>query len=88
MEQKNNHLRDIKPGNGWKRIGGAVYERCDGLRIHMLGLVKLPNGTLIDESSHYQHAANIIKINGGNRKRGLMAWASELERNVADKAGG
>lgn len=46
----------------------------------MLGLAKLPDGKLIDDHSafEYQRVAKAVRINGGNRKRGLMAWAASL----------
>lgn len=70
----------MRPGPGWKRLSGAVYERNDGLRMHMLGLVRLPSGKLIDQfaPTQYQQVDKLVMINGGNRKRGLMAWAASL----------
>lgn len=71
----------IKPGNGWRRIGAVVYEkRPGGIKLHMQGIVKLIDGSIIHDTSppHYYIVAKLIKANGGNRKRGLMAWANTL----------
>lgn len=69
--------RVIRPGDGWKHLAGPVYEHRNGTRIHMLGLVKLLNGEFINENKYPESvaAARMIRINGGNRRRGLMAWA-------------
>jgi len=68
------------PGNGWKRIAGAVYERNDGLRLHMLGCCRLPSSKSVVgyDAENYYLQNKLIAINGGNRKRGLMAWAATL----------
>lgn len=69
--------RVMRPGNGWKHIFGPVYEHKSGARIHMLGYVRLPNGEYLSDTKfpESQYAARFIRINGGNKKRGLMAWA-------------
>lgn len=69
--------RVIRPGNGWQHLAGPVYEHRNGSRVHMLGLVQLPNGEIINEHKYPEcvDAARMIRINGGNRRRGLMAWA-------------
>jgi len=43
----------------------------------MLGLVKRPNGETIYAHKYPESlvAARMIRINGGNRRRGLMAFA-------------
>lgn len=68
---------NIKPGAGWRHLYGAVYEHQNGMRIHLMGFVKLPNGKFLDANKYPDSAAadRMIKINGGNRKRGLMSWA-------------
>lgn len=78
--------RFIKPGPGWHHIGGPVYEHDNGARVHVAGLVKLPNGEFLSDSKwpECQGAARMIRACGGNRKRGLMAWAMDyLIRNQA-----
>lgn len=69
--------RVIRPGPGWRHLGGAVYEHNGGIRVHMLGFVKLKNGKSLSASQwpESQDVARMIQINGGNRRRGLMAWA-------------
>jgi hypothetical protein len=67
----------MKPGLGWKHVGGAVFDNSDGTRVHVMGLCRLPNGELVNgmlwpESRKLDQS---VRINGGNRKRGAMAWA-------------
>lgn len=69
--------RVIRPGSGWRHIAGPVYEHSNGTRVHIGGFVRLPNGDFLNDSKwpECQDAARMIRINGGNRRRGLMAWA-------------
>lgn len=71
---------NYKPGQGWKFLGSGVYEYLDGRRLHVLGLCKLPDGRHVSAtaSEGYLLSIRMIRINGGNRKRGLMAWARQL----------
>lgn len=85
-------VEKLKPGPGWHHIAGAVYENRDGLRIHLLGLARLPDGRVLDANgSEFFRAERFIQINGGNRKRGLMAWAAHsgatasVPRDLVDK---
>ena len=70
----------IRPGHGWKHAGGSVYDHNSGLRLHLLGLCRLPSGELMEDrdSAQYRLLSRLIRINGGNRKRGMMAWAMNL----------
>lgn len=70
-----------KPGHGWTNIG-PVWDHVSGIRIHLGGLVQLPGEDVI-YASHWPmvkrwnlHAL----ICGGNRKRGLMTYAMELNQ--------
>ena len=63
-----------KPGPGWKHLAGAVYENATGTRIHLHGLCRLPDGTFFNDAMEFMR---YIRIAGGNRKRGLMAWATK-----------
>ena len=69
--------RVIRPGAGWRHIAGPVYEHSNGTRVHVGGLVKLPNGSFLSDSKWPEciDAHRMIRANGGNRRRGLMAWA-------------
>lgn len=69
--------RVMRPGNGWKHIGGAVWEHTSKTRIHLLGMMRLPSGEFISAATypHWEALHRMIRINGGNRKRGLMALA-------------
>lgn len=75
--------RVMRPGNGWKHLGGGVYEHSNGIRMHMLGYIKLPNGDFLSSSTWPDSnvAARMIMINGGNRRRGLMAWAMAMTQS-------
>jgi len=69
----------MRPGNGWKHVGGSVFER-NGYRVHGLDMCRLPDGSFVSGNS-WPECKNLdlaIRINGGNRKRGLMAWANGL----------
>ena len=70
----------LRPGVGWKRVTGAVYTRADGLKLHLLGFCKLPGASNVhgDSAEAYYLQNKLIKINGGSRKRGLMAWAATV----------
>lgn len=65
----------MKPGPGWKHLGDAVYGHENGTRIHVGGLVRKPDGTIVslNSISEGREGWKQIKINGGNRKRGMMA---------------
>ena len=71
--------RVMRPGNGWRHLAGTVYERNDGLRVHLGGLIRFPDGQYLSGNtwpeSREMHLA--IRING-NRKRGIMAWANSV----------
>ena len=72
--------KKYKPGNGWRAIGSCVWENKDGTRVHMLGLIRLNNGVYFKANQWLDsiEAHRMIKINGGNRRRGLLAWAARL----------
>ena len=74
------HTKAMRPGPGWKPISGSVYAHISGARVHLGGFVKLPDGRFLNENKwpECMDASMLIKINGGNRKRGLMAWALML----------
>ena len=68
---------NLRPGKGWKQLCGAVYEHNSGIRIHMLGLIRLPHGNILYATRWplIEELCTLIKINGNNRKRGLMTLA-------------
>lgn len=67
----------IHPGAGWKHLAGAVWEHKNGIRIHTSGLILRDMDGKIHDRKRMQMDLlhQLIKINGGNRKRGLMAFA-------------
>lgn len=74
----------MRPGAGWKHVGGPVWEHTNKTRVHIGGLVRLPNMTFVSDSKWpgSRTAAQLIRINGQNRKRGLMAWAMTIWKNT------
>ena len=68
-----------KPGPGWKMLNPSVYEK-GVFRIHVGGIIKnMITGQVVNVESK---AGRFIKINGGNRKRGLMAYANHVRFGV------
>ncbi len=65
-----------RPGNGWKHLNGSVWEHATGLRIHTLGLARLPDGRSISWPWHDEWDAK--RQQGYNTKRALMVWALTL----------
>lgn len=68
---------EIKPGPGWKQLASDVWEHATGVRIHTGGLVRLESGRHIElmRFGEGERGNALIAANGGNTKRGLMAWA-------------
>jgi len=70
----------MKLGSGWKHIGSSVYDHPTGLRVHVLGLCRLTNGSIMNgmEWPESGRLNRFVRINGSNRKRGAMAWALSI----------
>ena len=69
-----------KPGPGWKKLSSVVYEK-GVIRIHVSG--SLIKSMILNKTVNVEPKARIyIKINGGNRKRGLMAYANHIRFGV------
>ena len=70
----------MRPGSGWKHLKGAVWQHITGTRIHVGGIARLPDNTIVsvDTPPERIEVNRMIRINGGNRKRGMMAWALNL----------
>lgn len=68
-------MKRYRPGPGWRHLAGSVYEYKTGVRIHLLGAVRLSRWGFFSAN---REARRMIRINGGNRKRGLMAWARRM----------
>jgi hypothetical protein len=66
-----------KPGPGWKYVGSAVWDHKSGLRLHIMGLCRLPNGEEVNgfRWPESRELDRWIRIAGGNRRRGAMLWA-------------
>lgn len=73
--------KSIRPGCGWKALGSGVYEHKSSIRIHVGGgLIRLQDKTFL-RLNHFDEGKlghDLIRINGGNVKRGMMAWASNF----------
>lgn len=65
-----------RPGNGWKHLNGSVWEHATGVRIHLLGLARLPDGKSISWPWSDEYDAK--RQQGYNTKRALMVWALTL----------
>jgi hypothetical protein len=79
----------MRPGGGWRHVAGPVWEHAGGARVHIAGLVKLQDGRYLHANKwpECRDAERLIRVNGGNRKRGLMAWAmahNELSSPAAE----
>jgi len=75
----------LRPGPGWKHLKGSVWEYKNGMRIHTGGLIlRDSNGVIgpVDEFAHRSLLYRLIRINGGNKKRGLMAFAMNFVENI------
>ena len=70
----------MRPGAGLKHLAGPVWEHVSGARIHMMGMIRLPDKTrlFLTNWRESELGRKLIRINGGNKKRGLMAWAVNL----------
>lgn len=66
----------LNPGPGWTHAGPAVYDHTSGIRIHVHGFCRLPGGYIIRgcQWPESRELDRFIRINGGNRRRGVMAW--------------
>jgi hypothetical protein len=80
--------RHFRPGRGWKHVAGSVYDHASGVRLHLSGMVRLPNGDHVsaNEWPESSSADHYVLLNGGNRKRGLMAWARAKVGETDDTA--
>jgi hypothetical protein len=70
----------MRPGAGWKHLAGPVWEHPNGARIHTMGMIQLPDKTHLSLNNwrESEFGWRMVRINGGNRKRGLMAWVMNL----------
>lgn len=89
MSKKRGEQKRGKPGPGWKLLGPAVYEHATGVRIHVMGLVRLRDGSSVFGSTwpESQTMDRFIRINGGNRRRGVMAYGLDLTTRRESEAG-
>jgi len=73
-----------KPGPGWKQhaSNAAVWDHVSGMRLHLSGLLRMPDAAIIDSNrwptSYVKNG--YIRVAGGNVKRGMMMWAMAMLR--------
>lgn len=70
-----------RPGLGWQHIPeSAVWDHSSGLRIHRIGMARLPDGRHVsrDSNAEWSHSHAAQKLTGYNDKRALMVWALSL----------
>ncbi len=81
-------MNRYKPGPGWSPVGIAPVWDHDrsGLRVHASGICLLPDGCVIIGSvwPESQSLNWFVRINGGNRRRGAMAWAISKLPDASD----
>jgi len=74
--------RDVmRPGDGWRHIGGPVWEHKSGARIHAMGVIRMPDKVtfrFMNNTDDCFEGLRFVRANGGNMKRGMMAWARSL----------
>lgn len=65
---------------GWKHVAGSVYDHESGLRVHGSGLCRLPDGRCVwgMQWPESQTLERFVRICGGSRRRGVMAWAMNI----------
>ena len=68
-----------RPGPGWSHAGCACFDHTSGLRVNTYGMCRLPNQRIIVGTTwpEYRKLDRAIAVNGGNRRRGVMAWAMQ-----------
>ena len=72
----------LRPGKGWKQLKGPVWEHDSGVRIHVSGRLVRLNGCKVSgpvDESEYSLLRKLTLVNGGNKKRGLMAFALNVK---------
>jgi plasmid replication initiation protein len=73
-------------GPGWRQLSGSVFEHASGVRIHIYGMCLLPDGECVYRRKRPwdRFMYQCIRIHGGNRRRGIMAWALRLQAEKTD----
>lgn len=74
-----------KPGPGWSALySETVYLHNSGTSVHCMGMLIDALGRRVNgmEWPEAQSLERCVAICGGNRKRGVMAWAMEHIRRM------
>ena len=79
----------MRPGPGWKRLSGAVWENEElRVRVHRLGLISIHSSAGKHKLSVgrdwglRQELDQFERFNGGNSLRGLLGFAAHAARLV------
>lgn len=67
----------MKVAGNWKPLGSGVFERQDGARVHMLGIMLRRNGRIVPQDASAQDRWR--RVAGGSTRRGMMLWANSIE---------
>ncbi len=79
------HSLVLRPGPGWTQLNAFVWEHDSGMRIHWsCPIVRLPDMTMPSIWPDRKRLNLLIRVNGGNRKRGVMAYAMTIMQNGKD----
>lgn len=71
----------LRPGPGWRHIAGAVWEHQCGIRAHVRGCCGFPPDIIWGcQYPDVVEMDRFIAANGGNRKRGVLAWSLKMFR--------
>ena len=82
-------MNPYRPGPGWRPAGCPVYDHVSGIRIHAYGMYWPPGSKVSVNGRVYPESLRLhrfIAINGGNRKRGVMAWALAMCKKGGERS--
>lgn len=82
--------RKYRPGPGWSRTDGwcvAVWLHISGGRAHLGGLAVLATGEPVYGGAwpESERLEMYVRISGGNRRRGVLAWAATVIEELQAK---
>lgn len=74
-----------RPGRGWSHVAGAVYDHDSGMRLHLLGYLRMPDGRWLCGNAwpEVQRVSLAMHLTGQTGKRMLMVWAILVLREIS-----